>query len=451
MPVSDTSRRPSIERVLHPFRRRRGLAVAPQLPPADQDRLAKGIEDLLAQPETTAQRAAASQLVAAYRGLDPEGRRRFLELLAIRFGTDPDAVDLAASRLRAATSSPARVATERDLRRAVIPRYAGLLHVITGLPGGVQFLIELRADVLAVRDAAASLGLLEDELTGHLSTLFDVGLLDLRQITWDSPASVLDRLMVTEAVHEIHGWDDLRHRLAGDQRCYAFFHPSLPNEPIVFVEVALTRGMADDLPHLLERDEAVDDPDTAIFYSITSAQPGLAGVHLGNELIKQVVDELRHADDELKSFATLSPLPGFRRWLVAQVEQDDLTAPEREAFGEDALAFASLADASWLHDPAQVERMRPAVMSAAARYLMTTRDGRARDAVANFHLSNGASLERLNWWANPADYGIEQSLGVMVNYRYDRSKIAANASAYLSEGSIKTSNQVRNLVKTAKR
>ena len=145
-----------------------------------------------------------------------------------------------------------------------------------------------------MRGRDPALGLLDDELTGHLSTLFDVGLLELRQITWDSPASVLERLMATEAVHAISGWDDLRHRLDGDQRCYGFFHPALPNEPIVFVEIALTHGLADNLPELLNRDVAIDDADTAIFYSITSAQPGLAGVHLGNELIKQVVDELRH-------------------------------------------------------------------------------------------------------------------------------------------------------------
>ena len=156
----------------------------------------------------------------------------------------------------------------------------------------MQFLVELRGDLLQHPERSSTLGLLLDELTGHLSTLFDVGLLELRQITWDSPASVLERLIETEAVHAIKGWDDLRHRLAGDQRCYAFFHPAMASEPIVFVEVALTRGLADDLPHLLEREDAVDDPDTAIFYSITSVQPGLAGVHLGNELIKQVVDHL---------------------------------------------------------------------------------------------------------------------------------------------------------------
>ena len=208
--------------------------------------------------------------------------------------------------------------------------------MITGLPHGVGFLIELRADVLAVHGDDPALGFLHDELTGHLSTLFDVGLLELRQITWDSPASVLDRLMATEAVHAISGWDDLRHRLDGDQRCYGFFHPTLVNKPIVFVEVALTHGLANDLPELLNREDAVDGADTAIFYSITSCQPGLAGVHLGNELIKQVVDELRHDDDRLRTFATLSPMPGLHTWVVAQLDADALTPAEAEALGPDA-------------------------------------------------------------------------------------------------------------------
>jgi malonyl-CoA decarboxylase len=448
--VTEATRRRPFRGLLRTFRRARGLVIAPDLPPGDATRVAKAIDEVLAQPETNAQRAAAERLVVAYSGLDAGGRRRFLQVLATEFGTDPVALDRAVDRVRVARTPAERLTAERELRRAVIPRYAGWLHVITGLPHGVAFLVDLRADLLAARGNDPALGLLDDELTGHLSTLFDVGLLELRQITWDSPASVLDRLMTTEAVHAISGWDDLRHRLDGDQRCYGFFHPALPNEPIVFVEIALTHGLADNLPELLNRDGGIDDADTAIFYSITSAQPGLAGVHLGNELIKHVVDELRHEADHVRTFATLSPLPGFRAWLVAQLETGALTPAELEALGPGARAVVTLADRSWSHDPAVGERVRPGIMSAAARYLMTVHDGRAIDPVANFHLSNGASLERLDWLANPAPYGIEESLGVMVNYRYDRSKIASNAGSYLADGSVSASGHVRNLVKTTK-
>jgi malonyl-CoA decarboxylase len=448
--VTEPSRRRPFRGLLRSFRRSRDLVLAPDLPESDVTRVVKAIEDVLDQPETNAQRAAAERVVVAYSRLDPAGRRRFLEALATRFGADAAALDRAVDTIRAAHTPAERARAERALRRAVVPRYAAWLHVITGLRHGVAFLVELRADLLALRDEDPALGMLDDELTGHLSTLFDVGLLGLRQITWDSPASVLERLMATEAVHKISGWDDLRHRLDGDQRCYAFFHPALEHEPIVFVEIALTHGLADHLPELLNRADSVDDPDTAIFYSITSAQPGLAGVHLGNELIKQVVDALRHENDHLKTFATLSPLPRFRRWVVAQVGEHTLTAAEEESLGPDAAAIAGLEDRSWIDDPVLSERYRPGLLSLGARYLTTLRDGRAIDPVANFHLSNGASLERIDWMANPASYGIEESLGLMVNYRYDRSKIAANAGDYLAEGSINTSSQVRNLIKTTK-
>jgi malonyl-CoA decarboxylase len=448
--VTEVDRRRPFRGLLRALRRSRDLDLAPDLPDHDLERLVGAVEAVLAQRETTAQRTGAARVVAAYGRLDPAGRRRFLEALAERFGADGLALDRAVDRFRAARTPTDRQRAERELRRAVVPRYAAWLHVLTGLPDGVASLVELRADLLALRSADPALQMLDDELVGHLSTLFDVGLLELRQITWNSPASVLERLMATEAVHAIAGWDDLRHRLDGDQRCYGFFHPALVNEPIVFVEVALTHGLADNLPELLNRAQPVDNADTAIFYSITSAQPGLAGVHLGNELIKQVVDALRHDDERLEASATLSPLPGFRQWLVAQVGEDALTPVEAEALGSDARAVATLTDTGWPDDPERSTRIRPALLSAGARYLMTVRDGRALDPVANFHLSNGASLERVNWMANPAPYGIEESLGLMVNYRYDRATMAANARAYLTEATINASSHARNLVKTAK-
>jgi malonyl-CoA decarboxylase len=448
--VTELARRRPFRGWWRALRRSHDLVLAPDLPEGDVTRVVKAIDDVLDQPETNARRAAAERLVGAYSRLDADGRRRFLTTLAEGFGADPGALDRAVDTIRASRTPIERARAERALRRAVVPRYAAWLHVITGLPHGVGFLVELRADLLALRSTDPALGMLDDELSGHLSTLFDVGLLGLRQISWDSPASVLERLMATEAVHAISGWDDLRHRLDGDQRCYGFFHPALEHEPIVFVEIALTHGLAEHLPELLNRADAVDDPDTAIFYSITSAQPGLAGVHLGNELIKQVVDALRHENDQLKTFATLSPLPGFRAWLVGQVERGELTPAEAEALGPDAGALAGLTDRTWIDDPTVAERVRPGLLSAGARYLTTVRDGRAIDPVANFHLANGASLERIDWMANPAAYGIEESLGLMVNYRYDRAKIATNAGDYLSQGSISTSSHVRNLVKTTK-
>jgi malonyl-CoA decarboxylase len=449
--VADGARRNPINSFLSGLRRRR-LSVAPDLPDGDRARLAETVEELLAQPETNARRACGERLVEVYTTLTPDGKRRFLELLADRFGPDDATVDAAVSALRAAGSTHARVAAQRTLRHAVTPRYADVLHAVSGLPGGVHCLIDLRADLLSLQRDDPALGLLLDELTGHLATLFDVGLLELRQITWDSPASVLERLIATEAVHAIHGWDELQHRLVRD-RCYGFFHPALPNDPIVFVEVALTRGLADDLGGVLERDQTNDDDaNTATFYSITSRLPGLAGVHLGNELIKHVVVELQRADDRLQTFATLSPMPRFRAWACVRVDKGELTPHEEESLGTDARAIVTLADTRWLTSASIADRIRPGLLSLAARYLTSTDErGRALDPVANFHLSNGASVERLNWIANPERYGVEESLGLMVNYLYDKSRIAPNATAYLSNGEIRASNKVRNLVKTPKR
>jgi malonyl-CoA decarboxylase len=456
--VAATHRR-RFDRLRRTLRRSKDLVDSPSLSDADAARVVEAVESILAEPDTTTQRAATERLVEAYLALDPTGRARFMTTVAVHFGTDPDAVTSAIASARAATNEHERLVAERRLRRAVIPRYAALLHIITGMPQGVSHLIGLRADLLAIGSPHAALGLFGDELAGHLSSLFDVGLLELRQITWDSPASVLERLMVAERVHEMSDWDDVQHRLTGDQRAYGFFHPALRNEPIAFVEVALNHGLATDLVNLLEREAPVERPDTAIFYAITSAQPGLAGIHLGNELVKQVVDELRRADDHLERFATLSPLPLFSSWLLQQVSDGMLTAFEAAALGDDAVAIAQLTDRAWLDDPAVAERVKPAILSAAARYLITTsrsadqaRSGRPRvtDPVENFHLSNGASVEQLNWMANPASYGIEQSFGVMVNYLYDRGRIASNARAYLTEGTVRVSNGVKGLIKPLK-
>jgi malonyl-CoA decarboxylase len=449
-----TPRRRRLERLRRALRRTRDLVDSPGLSDDDASRVARAVDEVLAEPDTTTQRAAAERLVAAYQSLDDSGRIRFMETIATGFGTDADVVDRAVARLRTATADAERIRAERELRHAVTPRYAALLHVITGMPNGVQHLVDLRADLVAARPEHPALGLFADELAGHLSTLFDVGLLELRQITWDSPASVLERLMAAERVHRMSSWDDVQHRLTGDQRCFGFFHPAMANEPIAFVEVALHHGLAGDLTHLLERERPVEAPDTAIFYAITSAQPGLAGIHLGNELIKQVVDELRRADDRLETFATLSPLPRFRRWLVSEVQAGTLTTFETNALGPDPLAIVELHDRAWLDDPALADRVKPGLLSAGARYLQTTRDDhgheRVIDSVENFHLSNGASVERLNWLSNPADYGIEQSLGLMVNYLYDRGRIAANARGYLTDGTVRASSVVKGLVKAVK-
>ncbi|MGE0793721.1 MAG: malonyl-CoA decarboxylase family protein [Acidimicrobiia bacterium] len=431
-----------IDRFLRLRRRRSGgLVASPSLDNADLDRLARSIDELLAHRDRAGQRLSAARVLHAYGTLDTVGRRRFLGMLAERFSVDEAAVDAAVEQLRTAPPGASRRAAERTMRQAIIPRHLAFLRLVTGLPGGVKLLVDLRADLLPVRREDPSLAFLDDELVSHLSSLFDVGLLELRRISWEAtPAAVLESLMAYEAVHEIAGWDDLRNRLDSDRRCYAYFHPAMPGEPLVFVEIALTDGIAERLPPLLDLDAtnlAPDDADTAIFYSISNCQPGLAGVALGNELIKHVVEELQRDFPQLRMFATLSPIPGFRAWAEARISAGDLSQAEKESLGD----RIDPGDGRWL------ERARPGLLSLAARYLTQPVGGRALDQVANFHLSNGAMVERIDWLANPADYGMTGSFGLMVNYRYDLEKIGSNTVAYLDRGVVAASRDVRSLIR----
>ncbi len=425
------------------------VSVDPGMRPRDAERIGVALESVLAQREPATRRRMAAAVLTAYGKLNDIGRRRFFEQMAQQLAPEPSEVDLAIKTVMTADTQVDRVAAERELRRVLTPRYARLFHVLTGLPEGVKLLIDLRADLLAYRGNDPSLRRLDDELAGHLSTLFDVGLLELQHITWErSPAALLEKLIAYEAVHEIESWDDLKHRLEGAQRCFAFIHPSMPDEPLVFVEVALTRGIAGDLPVLLghaETEAEVSDGDTAIFYSITSCQPGLAGIQLGNELIKHVVEQLRRDLPSLRTFATLSPVPDFRTWAETRLANGEVTPGERALFSDDLDFAADMVAAE------QVRRapdgVRAGLMSMCARFLVGEGERRALDSVANFHLANGARIERLNWLANPASYEIDRSFGIMVNYRYDLASIAANVDGYLTSGAVEATGAVRELIR----
>jgi len=417
--------------------RRRGPARA-------DETLHQLVTGLLGRHDTMSQRADAAAVAERYVALDDPGRLEFLHVLARDFWTDPDAVAGAIAAVTSATAELDRRFAQMRLRATLTPAAAQLLHLFTGIDDGVKLLVDLRADVLRLGGDDPELALLDAELQAHLATLFDVGLLELRRITWEAPAALLEKLIEYEAVHAIDSWADLKNRLDSDRRCYAFFHPAMPAEPLVFVEIALTRGMAIDLAPLLDEDAPrieAEQADTAIFYSISNCQPGLAGVNLGNALIKQVVDELGHDLPRLSKFATLSPVPGFRRWLETALH-GELTPRERELLpAEPDRVLARLADTSWQAD----EAIRPALLALCARYLTTTVDGRALDPVANFHLANGAAVERVNWAADPSPVGHERSAGIMANYVYEPDRIAARAEAYATCGEVAMSNDVREL------
>src|SRR5215471_15263700 len=400
-------------------------------------------------------RARAAELGRTYLALDPSGRERFLQLLAREFDVDHDEVRRRCEALIGATEPSERSAGERALRTALEPPRITLLRQFNTLPEGVKFLVDRRAELLELGGRDSLLSGLEDDLKRLLANWFDIGFLELQRITWESPAALLERLMVYEAVHEIRGWTDLKNRLDADRRCFAFFHPRMPDEPLIFVEVALVSGMAGDVHALLDEAAPIGDPhiaDAAIFYSISNCQRGLAGISFGDFLIKRVVDALATELPRVKVFATLSPAPGFRAWLERQSRAGSAILLPAERLAIEALGgetpkddLAALLDRH--SDPRVASALRDPLIRLCARYLLHERapSGRALDPVAHFHLSNGARVERLNWLGDTSPKGLQQSAGIMVNYLYRLSEIEANHEAYRGEGRVAASSAIRNL------
>jgi malonyl-CoA decarboxylase len=407
-------------------------------------------------------RNRAAKLGEAYLAADAPGRFAFLRSLA-SFDADPEAIAQATARLsEAADDASARSAATAALRRALEPPRLRLLTQFTTIPDGVKFLVDLRAELLTLRDTDAALAGLEADLRSLLAAWFDIGFLDLQRIDWNAPASLLEKLVGYEAVHEIRGWRDLKNRLDSDRRCYAFFHPRMPQEPLIFVEVALVHGLAGSVQALLDQNAPVLDPreaDTAIFYSISNCQRGLAGISFGNFLIKRVVEVLSTEFRTLRTFATLSPIPGFRRWLDTALATDPLDLLRE---GEAAMLHATVPDAAsapaalaallarrgWVRDPDTTKLLEPVLLRLAAHYLLNEGRGRrAADPVAHFHLSNGARIERLCPLADISDKGVRESAALMVNYLYDPARIEQHHEDYAGEGRRNAAQAIRRLLK----
>ncbi|MEN3351456.1 MAG: malonyl-CoA decarboxylase [Bradyrhizobium sp.] len=371
----------------------------------------------------------ARELQQTMRRLDAGGRHGFQRYLAAQFQPDATALREAAQRYLADGTAAAAAA----LAQAADPPRQEVLRRMNMAPGGTASLIAMRSEIAKRFGAEPELKLLDADLKHLFASWFNRGFLELRRIDWDSPAAVLEKLIAYEAVHAIKGWDDLRRRLAPDRRCFAFFHPALPGEPLIFVEVALVEGLATAVPPLLVQDTDADAAraraaraDTAIFYSISNCQDGLRGVSFGNFLIKQVVEELQTEFPQLKRFSTLSPIPGLRRWLGQQ-----------SLAGDDAAMLRELDHGDWWRDGATSERLRPFLMKCCAQYLTRSPAAGSRiDPVARFHLGNGARLERINWLGNTAERAMAESYGIMVNYLYDHDSIERNHEAFAREGEI---------------
>lgn len=436
--------------------------LRPDLPPDDVQRVRAQMRACLeaAGGEVSA-RARAAELGRSYLSLNEAGRTRFLRLLAEDFDTDRQAVDAAIARVQTAREPQVRRKAEQELRRALDAPRLRLLTQFNALSEGVKFLVDMRGELLRLlqseRDSA--LAALDVDLRGLLASWFDIGFLELRRITWSSPAALLEKLAAYEAVHEIQSWQDMKHRLDSDRRCFAFFHPRMPDEPLIFIEVALVNGLAGSIQALLDEGAPTVDArraDTAIFYSISNAQTGLAGISFGGFLIKRVVDQLHAEFPQLRNFSTLSPIPGFRRWLdgagegaLAIFGSADWAALRAIQVDDIEALRARLAAPDWQDDPRIANALKGPLMRLCAQYLMEARRSRggALDRVAHFHLSNGARVERINWMGDRSPKGLNDSAGMMVNYLYDLADIEANHEAYTTHGQIAASQTVSALLR----
>ncbi|MES2532652.1 MAG: malonyl-CoA decarboxylase, partial [Pseudomonadota bacterium] len=398
----------------------------------------------------------ACEIVRWYATCEPTERRDLWLLMSERFAPDPKKLRTARDRHEAAVGTSDEGQAEVQLRRALSSPRARLLQRFAIDPGGMRFLIDLRAELLPQLKSDRRLVPLDADLEHLFSTWFDVAFLELRRISWDSPASLIEKLIQYEAVHDIKSWSDVKNRLDdGDRRCYGFFHPRLPNEPLIFVEVALVDRISEGIVPLLDETAAVPHPDkatTAIFYSISNTQNGLRGVSFGDSLIKRVVETLQAELPKLKVFATLSPIPGFRSWLAKNAGSvlDKLDAKRSAALGRllgslpptpDRL-LAAADDVLSLDAKSPVRQL---LLNAAAEYLGRTMvDGKPADPVARFHLGNGARVERLNWAGDPSTKGLKQSHGLMVNYLYDLKRLDKHRAA-LALGKVAVSGDVDSL------
>jgi malonyl-CoA decarboxylase len=403
---------------------------------------------LLSEPAEFTGTALAREAVRSYQGLDPACRAQFFDVLAREYSPSPQAVVAAADAYRG-EPSPGNLVRLQD---TVEPARQELFRRLNMAPGGTAALVDMRRELLAELGEHPQWRAIDADLLHLLRSWFNRGFLRLERIDWRTSAIVLEKLIQYEAVHAIQGWRDLRRRLEADRRCFAFFHPQLPDEPLIFIEVALTPAMSAEVQPLLDVGSPVatpEDADWAIFYSITNCQAGLRGISFGNLLIKQVAEQLKREFPHLRNFATLSPVPGFRRWL-----EENRARLAAGAEGIERLALLGrLADPAW-HKGGIPDVLQRLLTRLCASYLLHAKQGTAGrpgreplDSVARFHLGNGAVLERINWMGDTSAQGMSRSAGLMVNYAYRLADVERNHERYFREHRVIASSQVEKLAK----
>jgi malonyl-CoA decarboxylase len=385
--------------------------------------------------------ALAGEILEKYADLTTGPRIAFFEALATRFGPDNEALDAAIKAWQAQPSDK----TAADVHTAAEARRQELLRRLNLAPGGTAALVRMREQLLDALGHRKDLAAVDADFVHLFSSWFNRGFLVLRRIDWSTPAMILEKIIRYEAVHEIASWEDLRRRIdPPDRRCFAFFHPALVDEPLIFVEVALTREIPDAVAPILAVDHetvAADRTKVAVFYSISNCQRGLAGVSFGNFLIKQVVEEISRENAKLQTYVTLSPSPDFGRWL----DRERKTENSKVLSVDDCEVLKGLDQPDWWRQPERNDELKESFLRAAAWYYLNARNRRGLpvDSVARFHLGNGARLERLNWLGDVTEKGLDQSYGLMVNYLYDLEHIEKNHEAYAEGRRVVASNAVR--------
>ncbi len=401
-------------------------------------------EALLGERGEVSGAALARQALAAYQGLDERCRDEFFDALAQEFAPSPEAVGKAADAYRYDPTPQNLI----QLQEVIDTARQELFRRLNMAPGGTAALVEMRRQLLRGLKQHPAWRAIDADLLHLFRSWFNRGFLRLERIDWRTPAIVLEKLIEYEAVHAVQGWRDLRRRLEGDRCCFAFFHPQLRDEPLIFIEVALTRGISAQVQPLLAIDApvaATAQADCAIFYSITNCQEGLRGISFGNLLIKQVAEELKRELPQLRTFATLSPIPGFRRWLDATEARVQLSVGPN---AEQRLALLSVIEAPGWHTGEVPETLQKLLLRLCAWYLLHAKQGdEPLDPVARFHLGNGAALERLNWLGDTSESGMARSAGLMVNYVYRLDDVERNHERYFADHAVVASRTVEKLAR----
>jgi malonyl-CoA decarboxylase len=412
---------------------------------ARSENLVELCEELLSRRGEASGVALARDILARYAELKTGPRIAFFEALATRFGPDHERL---AAAVEAWQRDPSDEATA-EVHAAAESRRQELFRRINLAPGGTAGLVDMREQLLDAMAHRDDLAAVDADFVHLFSSWFNRGFLVLRRIDWSTPAIILEKIIHYEAVHRIRGWDDLRRRIdPADRRCYAFFHPALVDDPLIFVEVAVTRDIPTAIAPILTSQREEIRPDragTAVFYSISNCQRGLTGVTFGHFLIKQVAEEISRELPNISTFVTLSPVPGFAAWLARERAREVSNVLSLE----DRTTLASLDSDGWWQMPAAREALREPLMRAAAWYFLHARNtnGTPVDPVARFHLGNGARLEQINWLADTSTRGVGQSHGLMVNYRYDLKSIEKNHEAYAEARTVVAANAVKRLVR----